>query len=619
MNAFPHKTGTEILFCVLMVSVPDSGLFANDLNTGGQLGIVRTLSTATLGKAVITAGGGFSIAADREYAKGPNGSSGITMLPSRTIVRPDRAELWSGDVFIACGLNSFLDVSADLPVHRDVTGWGPTASGAGDLEIAVKLRYPEVKQGACFSSAYYLRMILPTTADSGFYFPRHSFYIQNDVRTGADAIWTTDVVYVNPMLIWTFDFSSRRVPVLFHANIGAVHGAGTQATALTAALAVEVQVKPAVRLFTELTGEARIKYLSDSYTMNPFAKDPVRFTSGFRLRLPRGFYCSVSGDIGITDDSSPYRANWNRSGYQYSTKAVPQWGGQIILGWTGRIKIPDADRDSVPDTLDRCPGLPEDRDGYEDADGCPDYDNDGDKVPDSVDKCGSLPEDNDGFEDADGCPDYDNDGDGLADSLDRCPNLPEDRNGYKDDDGCPDCDNDRDGFADSLDKCPNLAEDIDGFEDTDGCPEYDNDGDGVADSVDKCLSEAGPAANGGCPVSDRQKAAGMRGPLILNGVMFSSGNALLTQASRAILDRVAQSLIEWSDVKVEIRGYTDLVEADQRLSRSRAEAVRDYLLERAIAPERLKAAGLGKANPIASNNSASGRQKNRRVEFLRTN
>ena len=65
-------------------------------------------------------------------------------------------------------------------------------------------------------------------------------------------------------------------------------------------------------------------------------------------------------------------------------------------------------------------------------------DSDGDGIPDIYDKCPQAPEDFDGFQDQDGCPDYDNDGDGIPDSLDKCPNTPEDFNGYMDDDGCPD-------------------------------------------------------------------------------------------------------------------------------------------------------------------------------------
>jgi outer membrane protein OmpA-like peptidoglycan-associated protein len=65
-------------------------------------------------------------------------------------------------------------------------------------------------------------------------------------------------------------------------------------------------------------------------------------------------------------------------------------------------------------------------------------DRDGDGIPDDVDKCPNEPEDFDGFEDADGCPDPDNDKDGIPDVVDKCPNEPETVNGVDDEDGCPD-------------------------------------------------------------------------------------------------------------------------------------------------------------------------------------
>ena len=65
-------------------------------------------------------------------------------------------------------------------------------------------------------------------------------------------------------------------------------------------------------------------------------------------------------------------------------------------------------------------------------------DRDGDGIPDNLDKCPNEPEDKDGFQDEDGCPDPDNDGDGIPDIRDKCPNEPETFNNYKDDDGCPD-------------------------------------------------------------------------------------------------------------------------------------------------------------------------------------
>jgi outer membrane protein OmpA-like peptidoglycan-associated protein len=65
-------------------------------------------------------------------------------------------------------------------------------------------------------------------------------------------------------------------------------------------------------------------------------------------------------------------------------------------------------------------------------------DRDGDGIPDELDKCPDQPEDKDGFEDEDGCPDPDNDKDGIPDTADACPNEPETVNGFQDEDGCPD-------------------------------------------------------------------------------------------------------------------------------------------------------------------------------------
>src|SRR5262249_7482163 len=81
-------------------------------------------------------------------------------------------------------------------------------------------------------------------------------------------------------------------------------------------------------------------------------------------------------------------------------------------------------------------------------------DMDGDGIPDNIDQCPRVPEDLDGFQDADGCPDDDNDNDGITDKLDKCPNEPEDRDGFEDADGCPDPDNDKDGIPDVSENVP---------------------------------------------------------------------------------------------------------------------------------------------------------------------
>lgn len=76
--------------------------------------------------------------------------------------------------------------------------------------------------------------------------------------------------------------------------------------------------------------------------------------------------------------------------------------GMLTLGYAPREK--DEDGDGVPDEDDQCRELPEDKDGFEDQDGCPDGDNDNDGVPDGDDKCPTQKEDEDGIDDDDGCP-----------------------------------------------------------------------------------------------------------------------------------------------------------------------------------------------------------------------
>jgi outer membrane protein OmpA-like peptidoglycan-associated protein len=111
--------------------------------------------------------------------------------------------------------------------------------------------------------------------------------------------------------------------------------------------------------------------------------------------------------------------------------------------------------------------------------------------------------------------------------------------------------------------------------------------------------------------------------IILKGVNFETGKATLTPESYAILDEVGKILVDNPHIKVEIAGHTDNVPIKTKefpdnmaLSQARAEAVRNYLIEKfKIEPERLVAKGYGETQPIASNKTPEGRAKNRRVEF----
>ncbi len=101
-------------------------------------------------------------------------------------------------------------------------------------------------------------------------------------------------------------------------------------------------------------------------------------------------------------------------------------------------------------------------------------------------------------------------------------------------------------------------------------------------------------------------------------VRFVTASAVLTEPSRAILDDVYALVESRPDAKLRIVGHTDSQgEADRnaRLSYARAEACRDYLLEKGLTIDRVSAAGFGELQPIASNLTEEGRRENRRVEF----
>jgi len=237
-------------------------------------------------------------------------------------------------------------------------------------------------------------------------------------------------------------------------------------------------------------------------------------------------------------------------------------------------------------------------------------DSDEDGVFDRRDDCPDTP--HGAIVDEHGCP-KDSDGDGVYDGIDRCPNTP--RGATVDEWGCPK-DSDGDGVYDGIDQCPNTPRGaiVDEF----GCPK-DSDGDGVYDGIDKCpdTPRGKPVRPDGCPKVEPLFKPEMQ-TLILEGVFFEYDKALLLVESQDTLDRVAQSLVDWGKVRVEIAGHTDWIgteEYNQDLSHRRAWAVKEYLTKRGVAAERMTVKGYGESQPIADNHSVGGRAKNRRVEL----
>lgn len=232
--------------------------------------------------------------------------------------------------------------------------------------------------------------------------------------------------------------------------------------------------------------------------------------------------------------------------------------------------------------------------------GCPvPKDDDKDGVVNEKDQCPNTPAGR--KVDEKGC-ELDGDKDGVVDALDQCPDTPAGRK--VDAKGC-ELDSDGDGVVDGLDQCPDTP--AGRAVDAKGC-ELDSDGDGIVDAVDKCPTVFAKTADG-CPP----------GKFSLDGVNFDNDQATVRAEDMSVLDAAAETLQKWGDVSVEVAGHTDSVGSDDYnlvLSQRRADAVRNYLIGKGVAANRLTAKGYGESQPIADNATDDGRFQNRRVELV---
>jgi len=335
---------------------------------------------------------------------------------------------------------------------------------------------------------------------------------------------------------------------------------------------------------------------------------PLEALGGVKLYLARNSFLSLGAGRGLLPDKG----------------ANPDF--RAMIGIVFEPNIGDRDGDGIKDDIDKCPDEPEDFDGFEDEDGCPDPDNDRDGIPDVDDKCPDIPEDKDGIEDEDGCPEgekNDRDGDGIPDDVDKCPDDPEDKDGFQDEDGCPDPDNDGDGIRDVDDLCPNDPEDKDGFEDEDGCPDLDNDKDRIPDKDDKCPNEPetynGFEDEDGCP--DRGRVVVTDTSIeILDVIYFEYNKDIIKPASYPILDAVAATMQGNPSIQlIEIQGHTDERGDDAYnldLSDRRAKSVLKYLADKGVDAKRLTSQGYGETQPLDRRHNEAAWAKNRRVAFL---
>ena len=317
----------------------------------------------------------------------------------------------------------------------------------------------------------------------------------------------------------------------------------------------------------------------------------LEYSSAVRADAPFASADEVSGELDLGVRVYLGKGFDLRAGFGTGMpRGVPAPLARVVLGlsWSREL-LRDRDGDGLLPPADKCPAEAEDKDGFEDDDGCPDPDNDRDGILDAVDECPDVAEDSDGFEDEDGCPDLDNDQDAIPDLSDRCPDVAEDSDGFEDDDGCPDLDNDQDGILDAQDLCPSEPEVFNGEKDEDGCPD-----DVLAVLVTEEI-------------------------VILEKLYFSSGKASLLRRSSPVLVAVAAVLEDNAGVRLlRIEGHTDNVGEpayNLELSQLRATEVRRRLIAQGISADRLEAVGYGESIATSDNETLEGRARNRRVVF----
>jgi outer membrane protein OmpA-like peptidoglycan-associated protein len=339
--------------------------------------------------------------------------------------------------------------------------------------------------------------------------------------------------------------------------------------------------KQANHFLMETTAGLNLKLLSDRFWVVPFAHIGIgasKYTSHYAAIMPLGAGLQINlFDEAFIIFNSQYRI-------PVTSQAAPHLYHSIgIAGVIGEKK-------EAPLKVVELPVVE------------PPKDRDSDGIIDSLDAC----PDQAGPASLNGCPDRDNDN--IADKDDNCPDVA----GLAKYKGCPIPDTDKDGINDEEDKCIDVV----GVARYMGCPPPDTDRDGVIDEEDKCPNEAGPASNFGCPVIQPEVIEKVN--LAARNIFFATGSAKLLAKSYPSLDNVVKILLDNPSYKVDIEGHTDTTgtaEKNHVLSHDRANSVKAYLTGKGIDESRISSAGFGFERPIASNKTAAGKAKNRRVEM----
>ncbi|MBL8681142.1 MAG: hypothetical protein JNK05_18330 [Myxococcales bacterium] len=413
--------------------------------------------------------------------------------PMDVIAAIDHA--YTVDFLWAFGLFDRVQIMAALPMVAAQTGAGIrpiTGGGIGDELSLVALRDPRIDV-----AVQILKRARRTNANGVAL--RGDFGIT--LPTGDDRFHSNATVVLQPVIVADVRFAGLTITANAGARLGFESRSWAGAffpPAFLGALGVSYRPSAVQRLSIAVDSQFLIPLVATQQPSSNCA--PASCTAataitagelfvGARYAVDRGRDVEVTAGVGAPLTTAA---------------GVPLVRGLLGIAFTPRAL--DDDQDGVREMDDRCPNLREDRDGFEDNDGCPDNDNDQDRIPDDRDQCPNQPEDADNFRDTDGCPEPDNDGDNVIDADDRCADEAAGPRPDPDNRGCPIRDRDGDEVLDGDDQCPDEAVGVRADPARRGCPLPDRDRDGVADAVDQCPSDpAGENADRfrrGCPDPD---------------------------------------------------------------------------------------------------------------------
>jgi outer membrane protein OmpA-like peptidoglycan-associated protein len=439
------------------------------------------------------------------------------------------------------GIVDRLDLGLAVPIHRISAGSssdaqpvelqdavvGSSEAAFGDIRLVPRVALLERKQESGVGLAFLASVWLPT---------------------GADDLYVGESLRLEPRLVLDFAHDG----FLLSGNVGYMVREQVQLLGST----IDDMVRWGVG--AEIPLVAKLSVLLETFgALNVMAADfadrdaPTEALLGARFRHS-GWTAQFAGGAGVV-----------------AGIGAPEWRLLLAVGYAHQPDEaePDRDRDGLPDTSDRCPDEPEDFDGFDDTDGCPDPDNDQDGVLDAADRCPLQAEDLDGFEDTDGCPDPDNDQDGVLDTADRCPLEP-------------------------------------------GSAEYQG-----------CLPPPPVPAPAPAPAPPPPTRAAIKDDRIeiTESFLFALNRAELDLASQPLVDDIASLLVTHPEIElVVVEGHTDSTGSanhNRKLSHRRAETVVRALVASGVAQERLRSEGFGPDRPLVPNTDNDSRAQNRRVEL----